>query len=99
MSVVTASALTDFLASWDDQQLPDIPALEGARGAAREALADLAFPTTRTEAWKYTRLGRIERNAWSFQQASVDVDVFRIPGFDGVTAVFVNGFFLSLIHI
>lgn len=93
MSVVTASALTDFLASWDDQHLPSIPALEGARGAAREALDALAFPTTRTEAWKYTRLGRIERNAWSFQHAELDVDAFRIPGFDGVTAVFVNGFF------
>ena len=93
MSVVTASALTDFTASLDAAQLPAIPALEGARGAAREALDALAFPTPRTEASKYTRLGRIERTAWSFQHADVDVDAFRIPGFNGVTAVFINGFF------
>lgn len=94
MSVITAPKLEAFCSSLNASTLPEIGALSTAREQAAEALQTLAFPTTRSEKWKYTRLGRIEREAWSFEaNVSTDISALRIPNWEGWTAVFVNGFF------
>lgn len=63
--------------------------------AAREALSNLEFPTTRTEDWKYTRTTRISNEAWQVIENKLEIDIsdFLIPGLDAQTIVFVNGHF------
>ena len=61
---------------------------------AAEALAlanTLPVPTLRTEAWKYTRVGKLFNNAYSAPTENVDVTLpARLP-FDTTRVVFVNG--------
>lgn len=56
-------------------------------------LETIQFPTTRTEAWKYTRLGKISNKIFSIQKNNIsDISEFIIAQ-DVYTLVFVNGFF------
>jgi Fe-S cluster assembly protein SufD len=61
--------------------------------AAREALMDLEFPTTKAEAWKYTRTGLIANKAWKFSGEAafteLPIDLEDMPQ----RLVFVNGHF------
>ncbi len=63
---------------------------------AAEALAQvntLPVPTTRTEAWKYTRVGKLFKDAYSAPQGDATVALpARLP-FDTTRIVFVNGHF------
>ncbi|MCB0402903.1 MAG: Fe-S cluster assembly protein SufD [Flavobacteriales bacterium] len=64
------------------------------RQAARTALADLEFPTSKTEYWKYTRLGKVTNKTYTAQSAAtVDPTPFLIPGLDAHILVLVNGRF------
>lgn len=56
---------------------------------ARLALENVDFPTRKTEAWKYTQVGKIARGKFSFQDASFDLpEVFASLN---QRIVFVNG--------
>ncbi len=74
-----------------------LPLLEGSTwpGAA-EALAQvqmLPIPTTRTEAWKYTRVGKLFNQPYAAPQGEAAVELpARLP-FDTTRVVFVNGHF------
>jgi len=61
--------------------------------AAREALLGLEFPTTKEEAWKYTRTGLIANKAWKFSAedtfTDLPIDLEQMPQ----RFVFVNGHF------
>lgn len=61
---------------------------------ARFALSELPVPTTRHEAWKYTRVGRIFNADWRFEKnnASIDLSGHEIEGV-GSKLVFINGNF------
>lgn len=90
----TAPPLSAFCSSLEGSLVPNIPALETAAKKATEALGVLAFPTTRSEQWKYTRLGRISRESWTLSPGSaVDIAPLLIPDWKGWRAVFVNGYF------
>ncbi len=62
---------------------------------ALNILAHTAFPTTRTEAWKYTRTTKISNSTFAFNtsQAIQSVEEYKIEGLQGSVIVFVNGFF------
>lgn len=63
-----------------------------SRENAKAILESIQFPTTRTEAWKYTRLGKISNKNFTIAQKSiVDVSKYIISN-DAYTFVFVNGF-------
>ena len=64
------------------------------RANALTALADLDFPTTREEYWKYTRVGKIINKNYTTQPANnIDITPFLIPNLDANIIVLVNGFY------
>ncbi len=64
---------------------------DAIRQAALAKLAETPFPTTRVEAWKYTRTTKIKNGEFAIQTAQVH----RIEKIDpnAIQLVFVNGFF------
>ena len=80
-----------------DPKATVLPLLEGSTwpGAA-EALARvnaLSIPTTKTEAWKYTRVGKLFKDAYVAPNGDASVTLpARLP-FDTTRVVFVNGHF------
>jgi len=74
--------------------LPDW--LAQARRVAADSLARDGLPGPRSEAWKYTSLRALEQRSYSSGDADastrpVDASSFRLPQFDGMRLVFVNG--------
>lgn len=67
--------------------------LNGVRNDAIDALLKTDFPTSKTEDWKYTRVGKIINNEYALMRnegaITLDPDIL-IDGAD--TMVFVNGF-------
>ena len=76
-----------------------LPLLEGsAWPGAAEALAvvqALPVPNIKTEAWKYTRVGRLFKDAYVAPNAEVAVTVPERLPFPSLRLVFVNGIFRS----
>ncbi len=67
---------------------------EKLRSKAAQLLENLDFPTTRDEAWKYTRVAKIKNSTFQVQQATIgSVSSFLIPELNGSVLVFVNGFY------
>lgn len=62
------------------------------RRAAIQVLETTPFPTTRNEAWKYTRVTRIKNGNFSVSDATLATNNFRISD-DSLNLVFVNGHF------
>ena len=59
-----------------------------------EILNETAFPTTKTEAWKYTRTTRISNGTFQLANPTVQsVTPYLIEGLNGNILVFVNGFY------
>ena len=62
------------------------------KSRAFSILDTIQFPTTRTEAWKYTRLGKISNKKFKVQKGKVaDISKFEISK-EATTIVFINGF-------
>jgi Fe-S cluster assembly protein SufD len=69
---------------------------ENLREKANEILETTEFPTTRTEAWKYTRLTKIKNGVFKavdLRLKAIDLTPFLIPKVEGSVMVFVNGIF------
>jgi len=62
---------------------------------AKAALHQLEFPTSKTEAWKYTRVGKIINKEFKIihSDKTIDLSKFRIPNLDATEVVFVNGYY------
>jgi len=66
---------------------------EKALNSAQNTLATNQLPTTRVEAWKYTRVAKLGKTNYSSQEESVEsIDSYRISD-NATTFVFVNGHF------
>ena len=65
---------------------------ENLRNEALAVLESTPFPTTRTEAWKYTRVAKIKNSSFSVKPAQAVANDHRISG-TSVSLVFVNGHF------
>ncbi|MES2557798.1 MAG: Fe-S cluster assembly protein SufD [Bacteroidota bacterium] len=61
---------------------------------ALSVLENTAFPTTRTEAWKYTRLAKIRNGNFVAQQTQLTSNRHQIDS-NAVSMVFVNGHFAA----
>ena len=68
---------------------------ETQRALAFATLSQNVFPTTRTEAWKYTRTARIANAHFAIQTSSEipSIENYKIEGLTGSVLVFVNGFY------
>ena len=65
---------------------------EKLKSEALTILETIQFPTTRSEAWKYTRLGKISNKKFNVQKGDIsDISKFRVSK-EATTLVFVNGF-------
>lgn len=91
MSVVVKDKKELFL-----EQFRVSEGLSGESIAAQIALQNLAFPSTRDEYWKYTRLTKIQNSSFSIEESNDDVKVLSIDE-KGAHINCVNGFFGDLI--
>lgn len=65
-----------------------------SRDRAAAHLLSLDYPTTREEAWKYTRLAKLKNITFESKAIQLDaIEKFIIPNLTGSVLVFVNGFF------
>lgn len=63
------------------------------KAEALQVLATIDFPTTKTEAWKYTRLGKISNKEFTIQQDVIaSIEKYKINE-KAYRIVFVNGFY------
>jgi len=84
-----------FLAGFEGQEYTDGSAhIDKVYNEARFALSELPIPSTRHEAWKYTRVGRIVNADWRFEKRtdSIDLAAHEVEGV-GSKLVFINGYF------
>ena len=67
------------------------------RSNAKRALENLEFPTSKTEYWKYTRIGKIINKTYGIQHevsdSDIDISSYLIPELVANIVVLVNGFF------
>ncbi|MGJ8661925.1 MAG: Fe-S cluster assembly protein SufD [Bacteroidota bacterium] len=83
----TAGALAQ---NWTETALPFS---NSTLSEAKSVLENTAFPTTRTEAWKYTRVTKISKSEFKNTVSKLgNIDAFKIIE-DAITLVFVNGHF------
>jgi Fe-S cluster assembly protein SufD len=71
---------------------------ENLRLKANQVLESTDFPTSRTEAWKYTRVAKIKNGVFKTfdcRQKPLDLKPFLIPNLEGSVVVFVNGLYAS----
>ncbi len=72
------------------------------RNRAAEILQTLDYPTTRLEAWKYTRVAKIKNTTFSVSNKvneNLDLAPFLIPNLKGSKIVFVNGFYQEKLSV
>lgn len=73
---------------------------QGLREKSFEILNETAFPTTKTEAWKYTRTTRISNGTFQLVKPEINsVSDYLIEGLQGNVLVFVNGFYQAELSI
>lgn len=80
-----------------DPKTTFLPLLEGSSWpGAEQALAqvnDLPIPTTKSEAWKYTRVGKLFNTPYAAPNGQADVVLPAHLPFEATRVVFVNGHF------
>lgn len=82
-----------FLASLEQPAAND--GFAAHRAAALKALESQEIPTTRVEAWKYTRVAKFFKKEYLPAQpnAAIDLSQYLIPGLESHKLVFVDGHF------
>jgi Fe-S cluster assembly protein SufD len=71
-----------------------LPLPQELREKSFEILNETAFPTTKTEAWKYTRTTRISNATFQLVKPEINtISNYLIEGLNGNVLVFVNGFY------
>lgn len=88
MEVLQKSKLDIFHENWNKSTLHFD---EEVLHHASKLLSSTDFPTTKTEAWKYTRVSKIATN--SFTQQKGKIDALSLPFQNMPALVFVNGVF------
>ncbi len=83
-----------FLTALSPLQFNEDSYFEGLRNTAKNELNELDFPTSKTEYWKYTRLGKIVNNTYTLgHPEKIDITNFLIPNLDAHILVVVNGYY------
>lgn len=81
-----------FLATLSPLQFNEDSYFEDLRNNAQNELKELDFPTSKTEYWKYTRLGKIVNNTYTLGLSEkIDVTNFLIPNLEAQVLVIING--------
>ena len=94
MTTVELTKKDTFLAALSPLQFNEDSYFEGLRNNAKNELAELDFPTSKTEYWKYTRLGKIVNNTYTLGQPDkIDITNFLIPNLEAHVLVVINGYY------
>lgn len=88
----TETILPDMAASVNWETNGTFPLSPELRAKAIAILEHTPFPTSRTEAWKYTRVAKIRNGKFGIQTAALPTNNFLIDQ-AAVSLVFVNGHF------
>ena len=75
--------------------LTNVPISEHNKSTAIDVLAQTALPTTRVEAWKYTRVAKLEKIDFRNEEASIDSVTDYLIDETKCSFVFVNGHFAA----
>ncbi|MFA7272661.1 MAG: Fe-S cluster assembly protein SufD [Crocinitomicaceae bacterium] len=87
---LTIETAGTFAQNWTETNLPFSAKI---LSEAKTVLENTPFPTTRTEAWKYTRVTKISKSAFQNSASTLaNVAPFNVLT-DAITLVFVNGHF------
>jgi len=90
METLTQNTAIDFAQNWTETTLPFSNAI---LSEAKKTLENTPFPTTRNEAWKYTRVTKISKSEFKNSVSSLaNIADFKILE-NAITLVFVNGHF------
>ncbi len=90
---MSTSKKDKFIANFMDQAIADpVSAQQSVREEALQALQELEFPTLRDEAWKYTRVAGVLKQAYE-QKPAQGNELPQHLALEGPKLVFVNGFF------
>lgn len=94
MSTQKISKKDSFIAQLMAQPMVDLDSEQQAiREQALKAVQQLDFPTSRTEAWKYTRVASILNTKHEAVSTSSTAVAYNIEGLDAYQLVFINGVF------
>jgi len=93
MDTMTLSPVKRFVETLD-ASLEKSLATKSRQAELLDRMESIDFPTTRTEAWKYTRVAKISKNQFYVNKAKLtSAESFFIKNLNALTIVFVNGFF------
>jgi Fe-S cluster assembly protein SufD len=67
--------------------------LTDVQNMGTSALQNLDFPTSKTEDWKYTRVGKITKGDFSNSEATIDASPYHLENLEVDRLVFINGHF------
>lgn len=81
-----------FLSALASAFQPERSSYSSVRDAAHNTLDKFAIPGTKTEAWKYTRVGKIVNHSWVKGSGATPTNLPEI-GVDGLRYVFIDGSF------
>ena len=93
MEVATINKVQEFLSSFENEErLSSNASIISKQEESKKLLENLDFPTTRTERWKYTRVGKFIKSSYSIgsNDNSIDVTPFILEGVENYV-VFING--------
>ena len=92
MTTAEITKKDNFLATLSSLQFNEDSYFEGLRNNAQNELNKLDFPTSTTEYWKYTRVGKIVNNTYTLgQPEKIDITNFLIPNLEAQVLVIING--------
>ena len=92
MTTAEITKKDNFLATLSSLQFDEDSYFEGLRNNAQNELNKLDFPTSKTEYWKYTRVGKIVNNTYTLgQPEKIDITNFLIPNLEAQVLVIING--------
>ena len=92
MTTAEITKKDNFLATLSSLQFNEDSYFEGLRNNAQNELNKLDFPTSKTEYWKYTRVGKIVNNTYTLgQPEKIDITNFLIPNLEAQVLVIING--------
>ncbi|MEL6676295.1 MAG: Fe-S cluster assembly protein SufD [Bacteroidota bacterium] len=84
---------TRFIEALIPAQINEMAWGKDLRQEHTQALENLSFPTRKSEGWKYTQLRGLfkESYQWYSGEASLDLEPYLIPNWEGDIMVFLNG--------
>ena len=94
VTMTNKNVVEDFINPLTTLVLPNNTYVEASRKEALDEVSKSAFPTSKSEYWKYHKLNKINKASFkSAQNTTVDISSIELPKRESYKFVFVNGFY------